>query len=237
MAPIHIEMIAVPPPYYAAQIKVGRYPLGPEISAPLRTLLAMLLRTASAGGLSSGTFLQNEYIKNGRDSFDAHISEWAPESGLGVWPDRPPPELWKISDIFRMARGERVPLTYRVYRLTKGPRADSQAFDMLLGSGMVMTIVHKGSVNELLERYKDIYLPAIKQPNLRILPFYVPLLDLKSLQSSHADDLSKWLGGAQFYLRESPQDNAVVVVTDSDLNALFERAGAKRDGSQNWLFQ
>lgn len=237
MAAIHIEMVAVSPPYYAAQVKVSGFPVAADGAARLRAFLTAVVQAAASGGLNMNAFLQYEYLANGRDVVNPHLPEWRPEIGLGVWPNRPPPELWKISDLFRMAGGERIPLMYQVARITTGPRAESQAFGLLLGTGMIMAVVHGGSINELLARYKDTYLPTIKQANLRILPFYVPLLDLKSLQSSHAGDLSKWLGGARLYLRESPQDKAVVVVTDSDLNALFERAGAKRDGSQHWLFE
>lgn len=236
MAAIHIEMVAVPPPYYAAQLKVGGYPVAADGASKLRAFLTAVVQAASSGGLNMNTFLQYEYLPDGRAVVNPHLPDWRPEIGLGVWPNRPPPELWKISDLFRMAGGERVPLMYQVARITTGPKAESQAFGLLLGTGMTVAVMHGGSTEELLARYKETYLPTIKQANLRILPFYVPLLDLKSLQSSHPGDLSKWLEGARLYLRESPLDNAVVVVSDIDLNSLFERVGAKRDGS-HWLVE
>src|SRR5579872_4095090 len=236
MAAIHIEIVSVAPPYQAAQIKVSRFPLGSD-TPKIKGIVTRILDAAAKDGLASDVFLQNEFFNNGRQQFDAHVAEWQPESGLGVWPDRPPPEVWKTTDMFRMARGERVPLMYRVYRLGGGVKANAQALDLLLGSGMVMTVVHSGTIDKLLSYYKDTFLPTIKQENLRILPFYVPLLDTKSLHTSHDGDLSKWLGPGHLYLRESPGDNAILIVTDSDLNALLERAGAKRGGDNRWSIE
>ncbi len=231
MAAIQIEMLAVPAPYSAAEIKVGRFPVPPDFSPKLHVFLTALLNAAGAGE-TSDVFLQNEYLANARGAFNAHLPEWVPQVGLGVWPDRPPPELWKISDLFRMARGEKIPLMYQVSHPTAGPKANSQAFDLLLGSGMVIVVVHPGSTNDLLAQYKDTYLPNIKQQNLRIMPFYVPLLDHNSLQKRQSGDLQKWLGSARLYLRESPAENTILLVTDSDLGALLTGAGAKKQGDR-----
>jgi len=233
---IHILLMSVSQPYYAVQIQVDRFPLPDGVAPRVRELLTGLLRAASAGGMTSDVFLQNEFLVNGRDQFNQHIRAWLPESGLGVWPDRPPPELWKMTDIFRMARGERVPLMYRVYRLKSGPKAGAEAFQVLSGSGMVMAVAHAGSSDDLLRQYKETYLPGIKEPNLRIFPFYVPLLDSSSLHNRKAEELSRWLGGAHLYLRESPSDKAILVVTDADVGPLMTQAGARQEGDGHWSF-
>ena len=235
MLAIHIQAISVPRPYYAVQIQIDHFPLPVDISPKVRALLINLIRVASTDGLTSDVFLQNEYLANGKDQFNRHISEWSPESGLGVWPDRPPPELWKTSDVFRMARGQRVPLMYRVYRLKASSQASAQAFEIMLDSGMVIELLHQGSTEDLLKQYKDTYLPGIKEPNLRIFPFYVPLLDLNSLRNRKAEDLSRWLGGAHLYLRESPPDHAILIVADADLGPLLKQAGAATDAEGRWF--
>jgi hypothetical protein len=236
LAAIHIQAVPVPRPYYAVEIKVGTYPLGSDISPRVSTLLVSLVATASEGRMIEEVFLQSEYLKNGRSQFDSHIREWMPESGLGVWPDRAPPELWRLSDIFRMALGESVPLMNRVDRVTAGPKANQDAFQDMLASGMLITIVHSGSTDDILKHYKDTFLPQIKQPNLRIFPFYVPLLDLKSLHNCKGAQLGEWLGGAHVYLRESPADQAVLIISSQDPNSLLTRAGARSEGNGHWEF-
>ena len=235
MAAMHIEMVAVAPPYQAAEIKVAKFPAPADISTKLRVFLTTLMQAASNGGMNSDVFLQNEFLANGRAIVNPKMPEWKPQTGLGVWPDRPPPELWKVSDLFRMARGERIPLTHQVLRVTAGPKANSQAFSLVLGTGMIVSVLHGDSSDDLLARYKQTYLPTIKEESLRILPFYAPLLDLKSLHTSRGDDLSKWLGGARLYLRESPGDSAILIVTNIDLADLLGRAGARKDGQNHWL--
>jgi len=237
MPAIHIQAVSVPSPYSAARIEVSRFPIAADISPKLRAFVASLVQTAAAGGLTSDVFLQNEYIANGKEEFTSHTPDWHPQSGLGVWPDRPPPDLWKLTDIFRMAAGEKIPLMYRVYRPTSGPKANTQAFELLFDSGMVMVVVHPNTTDEILARYKDTFLPNIKQPNLRIMPFYVPLLDFKSIHDRKPEDLRQWLGGAKLYLRESPADNALLLLTDADLEALFTRAGARRNNDGSWSVQ
>lgn len=237
MAAIHIQAIHVAAPYSAARIEVSRFPMGEDISSKIRAFLASIVHSASAGALTADVFLQNEYLANGKEQFTSHTTDWHPQSGLGVWPDRPPPELWKLTDLFRMAAGERIPLMYRVYRTTSGPKANTQAFDLLSGSGMVMVIVHAGPADQLLEHYKATFLPNIKQPNLRIMPFYVPLLDFKSIQDRQPEELRQWLGGAKLYLRESPGENAILLLTDEDLNALLTQAGARKNGDGSWSLQ
>lgn len=234
---IHIQAIAVPRPYSAVQIEVGGYPVGGDISSKVNPFLTTLIGAASTGPMTDDVFLQTEYLKNGRDRFDPHIAEWMPESGLGVWPDRAAPELWKLTDIFRMATGERVPLINRVDRLTADSQSNQAAFHALLGSGMVMAIVHSDSTDDLLKRYEDTFLPRINEPNLRIFPFYVPLLDLNSLHNRKAEELRDWLGGARLYLRESPSDRAVLVITSSDINSLLIRAGARSEGDGHWSLE
>jgi hypothetical protein len=236
VAAIHMQAVSVPRPYYAVEIKVGSYALGSDISPRVSTLLVSLVATASAGRMTEEVFLQSEYVKNGRSQLDSHIREWMPESGLGVWPDRAPPELWKLSDIFRMALGESVPLMNRVDRVTAGAKANEEALQEMLPSGMVMTIVHSGSTDDLLRHYKDAFLPRIKEPNLRIFPFYVPLLDLNSLRNCNGAQLGEWLGGAHLYLRESPADHAVLIISSQDPNSLLTRAGARTEGNGHWEF-
>lgn len=234
MVPIHIEMIEVAPPHSAAVVKISHFPVAADDGAKLHAFLTALLRIAGAG-LNLEVLFQNEYFAKGRDLVNPHLPEWRPEVGLGVWPNRPPPELWKKSDMFRMARGERVPLMYQVSWIAAGPKAASRALDLLLGRGMIVAIFHAGPASELMADYKQTFLPAIQVPNLRILPFYVPLLDLQSLHQAQPGDLRCWLGKARFYLRESPQDNAILLIADTDLNVILERSSARRDGPHSWL--
>jgi hypothetical protein len=224
-----IQPLPAESPFSAALIQTGGFPLRPEYAARIRTLLHSLLDIVASQRLAFTLMFQHEYLSNAKNEFSAHMQEWRPESGLGVWPDRPPPRLWKTSDLFRMAVGEKVPLMYRVFRITTDKRAVTNAIDLMTGSGMVMILVHDGAPDAMFKKYRDTFLPGITQPNLRTFPFYVPLLDVKSVQSGNKSTLSQWLGTCKLYIRESPGDKGIVLVSDLDLNSILTRAGVKKD--------
>ena len=232
-----VELIPTEPPYSAFLIHTSKYPLQSGFAASSRNFAASLLANSSSGTAGPAFFLQSEYLQNAKTEFGAHLQQWRPQSGLGIWPDRPPPRLWETTDMFRMARGERIPLMYRVLRLAGDQRTATDAFNRMMGTGTVMTISHAGSIESLLKQYKETFLPNITQPNLRIFPFYVPLLDIQSVRNRKAVELSKWLGPARLYLRESPQDGGVLTVTNLDIEPLLAHSGAKKEHAGSWEFK
>ncbi len=230
-----IEIINAQPPWAAFLVRTAKYPLSDPAKSASRTFAAALLAQATGGKLPRAVLLQYEYLANGKTEFNAHLQQWGPSGGLGVWPDREAPRLWKTTDIFRMARGERVPLNYRLFRLT-GNGAEADAFDRLMGTGMVVSLVPAVPVPNLLDYYKGLLLPGIQEPSLRVFPFYAPLLDAKSVKGRTAAELSKWLGQVRMYLRESPQDEALLVVSDLPVEPLLSAAGARRNERGQWSF-
>ena len=236
MPTVLIEALQAGPLYEAVQVHVGPFPVDRRLETGIRTLLNGLVQAASAGGLTSDVFLQHQYRPYAKEEFAKRLQVWAPVSGLGVWPNRPPPELWKTSDIFRMAKGEDVPLMYRVLQLNGGPRSGADAWDALLGSGMVMRLVHSGAIGSLLQAYKEIYLPRIKTPNLRIFPFYVPLMDVNSVRDRDGEELHRWLAGIRMYIRESPEDKSILLLSDLGLAPLLAEAGAREAGKGRWAW-
>ena len=234
MPPILIESLPAGLPYEAVQIYTGSYPVDRRTLPGVRSLLNRLVQAASPDGLAGDVFLQHQYLPNAKEIFLQSLPVWAPKSGLGVWPDRPAPELWKTADLFRMAKGEDVPLMYRVFQLSGGPRAGIDAWEALLGSGMMMKLIHSGPVSSLLEAYKRFYLPGIQTPNLRIFPFYLPLLDANSVYGRDGQQLQQWLAGTRLYVRESPPDKSVLLVSSSPLQPLFQAVGAREAGKGRW---
>jgi len=233
MSGISIETASAAP-YTIIMARAGAYPLDPAAATAAGSLASALLAHAPRS-LNRTVFLQEQYMGNRKEEFTSHLRDWRPMSGLGVWPDRPPPRLWRTTDLFRMMLGQDVPLMFRVARLAN-QSAESDAFYRLMGSGMVMAISHAGSTENLLQLYKNRYLPSIQEPNLRILPFYVPLLDAKSVGKRGAAELSDWLGSASLYIRESPEDKGMLVITNLDVDPLLTAAGAKKDRAGRWFF-
>lgn len=236
MSILSIESIPVEKPFSAILVHCGKYRLNAADAAPAKRFTSRLLDIAGQG-ISRTVFLQEEYLANAKSEFSSHVQQWRPESGLGVWPDREPPRLWKTTDLFRMARGEKIPLMYRVFRITAGPAAGADALATMAGTGLTMALVHSVPVEALLKQYKDTFLPRLTEPTFRIFPFYVPLLDLKSIRDRKAQELTGWLGSARLYLRESPQDSGLLVVTTLEMQPLISAAGARQNDRGAWIVE
>jgi hypothetical protein len=242
---ISIEPIPVPPPFEAAFLRTGKFPAPKDERQLLGTFWTRFASAVSARlNWSLEVFLQVEYLDYGRDVYDQHAVDWSPEVGLGVWPNRPPPELWKAVDFFKMAvefqrTGRMRPLMYRVMRITGQPTLRARAQSLMAGTGMVVCAWTPGGGEEFLRKTKEEFLPAIQSPNFRIFPFFVPLLDFKSLRDHKPGELDRWLCGDAIYLRESPGDNAVILLATTPLAPLLEEAGAKaqlREGkTSTWI--
>ena len=161
--------------------------------------------------------------------------------GLGVWPDRPPPRPWERADLFKMmfeyqTTGRVRPLVYSVLRVTGAQPVRLKAQSMMTSTGTVVSIWGRNNGEEFLGRAKEELLPAIVCENFRIMPFYVPLLDFASLRDRKAEELERWLCGATVYVRESPGDNAIIVLANLSLVPPLEEAGAKPTDSGRWIF-
>ena len=235
----------MPPPCAAAFLRTGKFPVLEAQKQILRSFWRRLSDAISARlRLNQEVFLQLEFMRDGREIFDQHAPEWASNIGLGVWPNRPPPEPWKGSDIFKIAlamqrSGRLPPLMYSVLRIEDEPRVRAEAGSIMIGTGMVASIWTSQGGDEFLNQARDELLPAIKSKNFRIFPFYIPLLDFASLRDQKAGELERWLCGSTVYVRESPLDNATIVLATVPLAPLLEEAGARaqpgRGDSAIWI--
>jgi hypothetical protein len=241
---ISIEPMPVPAPCTAVLWRTGKFPAPEADRILLRAFLHRLSDVISARlHFTPQVFLQLEFLANGRDIYDRNAAAWRPKAGLGVWPNRPPPELWKSTDIFKMAAeykrtGRMRPLMYRVLQIQGDPVPRAQAQLLMLGTGTVLSIWIPGGAEDFLLRTKNEFLKTIQSPNFRIFPFYVPLLDIQLLRDRKPGELDRWLCGDVVYLRESPTDNAIILVATMPLAPLLEEAGAKiRPGGEGWVLE
>jgi hypothetical protein len=69
-----------------------------------------------------------------------------------------------------------------------------------------------------------VLLPSIQEDGLRAFPLYVPLLTAASLTHS-PEQLNTWLGPVDVYLRESPQDKGLLVLSRAPLHQKLVDAG------------
>ena len=200
----------------------------------LERLTSALLRDPK---LSIEVFIQLMQLHwgGGPEKLAANGREWLPSLGLGVWPDREPPRFWSMEDFKNLTPGEKPrTLMDQVFRVTAPMGARLGACSILLGLGTLVQIFTRDTSEVFLERTKSVLLPPIKDPSYTCFPFYVPLLEAKSIASCSSADLDQWICGASLYVRESKQDNGILIVSKDPLKDVLHALGSRlRPGSED----
>jgi hypothetical protein len=101
---------------------------------------------------------------------------------------------------------------HTVFHVSGGDGAAAHARDEMIGSGTVIHVLHMESAEKYLAAMHDLLWPRITEEALRGHPFYVPLLEGRSLQHVPVETLDGWMGPATVYIRESIEDGGVLIV-------------------------
>jgi hypothetical protein len=160
-------------------------------------------------------FLQVNHLgKAGSARLVERTREWMPEMGLGVWPDRDPPTLWTHADFADLGPGERIrPLMYQVMPIAGAGPNKRMALGVMLGVGAALEIVMPDDGEAFFEQSKALLVPPIKERALLSFSIYIPLFERKSCESAAPEQLDSWFCGASAYMRESVEDNGVLIVS------------------------
>jgi len=149
--------------------------------------------------------------------------DWKPRYGIGVWPDQPPPRMSTPNDILDMEWGAKPRLPYhRVTWLGASGRVLQSAWTMMFGLGSTTLTFAQGGGARITNGTRDVLRQPITDESFREFPFYFPLLGKKALSQATSMELEGWLGPIVVYLRESEEDNAVLLLVRRPAEALRE---------------
>lgn len=173
--------------------------------------------------------------------FQDHARSWLPEAVLGVWTHLPPPRMMTAEDLMEMdpqsPGGMRI---YSLFRVTTGPDACLDATMTMTGTGTGIQIVSLIEAEKLLRNWKDLFLDFIKERLFRIFPWYVPLLRMKSVEEPIADLTRQAFANVMLYIRESPEDGGLLVLSRESLEETFLHMGCLpvdlTAGMRQWKF-
>ena len=211
-----LQSIPAPEPWTAAVLPVSSFPVPEDERSILREKLAeWCAEVAGKNQLTASTWLQmnHMHLDQGAPKLSANGRTWLPMTGLGVWPDREPPRLWTKADFLDREYGQPLPpLMHTVFHISGGAEASNHARDVMIGSGTVVHALLDGDAGQYHEAMRELLLPPITEESLRGHPFYMPLLEARSLRNVTVDVLDAWMGLARVYVRESVEDKAVLVV-------------------------
>ena len=228
---VNFRGIEAPLPWQAVVLPVSEYPLkAPEYGLVRRFLGLLTMVLEKEHRLRQEVLLQMWKIapESGAGLVSSNGKLWKPQIGLGIWPDREPPTSWSQATMQNAVaaafRGdEPTKPYYNLLRLTCDAAVRSKAAETMCGYGTQIQTFSKLESDALLERSKKTFLPMIRDNRFKNERFYLPLLDSNTVTSAgYAERLDACLCGIDFYLRESPEDKGILIVTKIPLDPLLK---------------
>lgn len=237
-----LNTIALPPPWEGLLLPVSGFPVPESELLPAQWFFRRLTRVIRKEmALSPEVFIQMAHLVyegGGSIRFSDHGREWLPKLGLGVWPDRPPPTIWSKEDFRNLAPGEKPrTLMEQVFRITKSDEAKENAADTMLGLGTIVQILTRDSTEVFLRKAREVLLPPIKDPSYVCFPFYIPLLEQKSIAGATLEKLESWLSGASLYIRESVEDVGILIMSGETLVPFLKSLGGRLQQGDESVWQ
>ncbi len=206
--------------------------LRPDSYDPARAFLQELVSYFTARlGCGHESFIQVGQVREQEATrlFADHARDWIPEAGLGVWPHRPAPRMWKMEDMENIESASGTgPMLHSVFRVTAHANARLDAMTTMLGTGCGLQLVSHVESAVLLRDLKGLFLGFIQDRVFRIFPWYVPLIEKAALAESMEPFTASVLRGISLYIRESPEDGGILIVSAQPLAEIFAQLGCKQ---------
>lgn len=235
---IRLQRLALAEPWQGALIGLSGFPTPEDELAPVRHVLQGLLGALKGDAASLETFIQfsSLHLADGSTRLSSNGRAWMPTMGLGVWPDREPPARWTMEELRDLMPGDKVrPLMNILLRVTTTQTAREHARNVMLGLGSVLQFVTASGDENLLTSARALLKPAITDPSFTSFAYYIPLLEGKSVVRATAAQLDAWSCGASAYLRESPEDKGILIISKSLQKALHSLGAVEsRSGPSEW---
>jgi hypothetical protein len=223
--------------YETAVIPVSRFPVPDPEAEQHQDFLAQILGQLGGEELHSSVFLQLEQMHEAasRITFAEHAAELMPEVGLGVWPDRKPPATWTVEEFQKTVPGAKPrPLMNQVFCVTN-PVAAKKARASFYQIGCLVEFLTPFPTATLLQRTLDQFVSGIKDPSTSCYPFYIPLLEAKTVATADEAALQQWLCGAKLYWRQSFEDQGTIIAYRGSLRSLFQQLEGKEEKGMWWF--
>ena len=211
-------------------LPIAEYPLQQEHAAAVSQFCAAL-----------GSVLRKQYQliqqvalqvwrlgpETGGPELQEHRSNWRLQLGLGVWPDRVPPQGWKeecmVDAAAAIYRGDEPELPFhRLLRVGSRDYAHAAA-QMMHRHGVALELFARKDRFQTDTRFREIFLSRITEHRFRNESFYLPLLDRNSvLRATNVQALDTILEDVEVYLRDSAEDRGLLLISRLPLVTLFQ---------------
>lgn len=227
---ITVRPLLVSQPWEAFTVDIGSFPVEPPQLEHMRTAVSRLNNVIEGvTGLRAGLFLQVSqlHLDGGSSRFAAQARQWSPTMGLGIFPNGEQPRIWTRKDFEKLEPGVQLrPMCHKVFRIGAA-KENEAAWHLMFGRGVTLQI-YAPDIEGTLQQMSDLFLPGIEEKLFRRYPFFVALLDRRSLERASAEELDRWSCGLIAYVRESAEDQSVLIASRLPLLKSIESAGFVR---------
>jgi hypothetical protein len=237
---IELGWIPLAEPWEALLLPVRGFPLDAGQFAVERKVWGWLRKEwVEKPGVSSELVLQILRLgRNGSRRLREYYTGWMPDLGVAIWPDRPPPRMANKEDFADVDPAEPpTPPGEHVLRISGDGLAKQMAVELMSGFGALTEIVTPHGGDAFFEETRRSFLPTVQERAFRSFAIYVPMLQKKSIVAATSDQLAKWSCGASAYIRESVEDQGVLIVSREPLTPLLKQSGAefRQEPEPHWL--
>jgi hypothetical protein len=231
--PAKLTWIKAPSPWQAVLLHLPDLPLKQDLRAGVCEIMEKVIRhQQEAASLQVATWLLLDQLhKDGAvHALSRNGRYWMPDFGLGIWPDRQPPRMYEDRDFLDLEYGAAFPkMMHSVAKAGAAEESALHAWRTMFGTGSTILTLARGPSQQLLEAMHEPLLSLIHDEAFRSFPWYFTLLGRNALSQASGDLLNRWLGPVSFYMRESEEDNSLLLVSCVGLMAALGAAGFSCD--------
>lgn len=218
-----IQHVKAPAPW-SAVVLTQPFPVPVERRLAYRRIVDTLLRLLPEAQppYELEAFLQMDRIDHRKESsLLRDMGSLLGDYGLGYYPDQPPPTTWTKEEVLALFPPAKLrPLFYNVIQVESDQAAVNKAQDIFLGGGAFVR-AFCAEKNVFYPRATTQFKPLVAERKLRMFPYYAVQLTRHAVETVDAVTIDAWACGAQLYLRESNEDNGLLILRKGDLIPVF----------------
>ena len=214
---MQLEKLPAAAPLRAWRVESGGFPVAGGVRERQRDWIRELLDSAAAeSGGEALALLYPAASDAAKALIQPNAGRWRLRPGLGIRPEEPPPATPGVLDTMLAMLSRKRPQDLTLYR--PGARVEAaEIVSAAAGSGGLVAVVCRGSADDCLSSMQAGLGAYLSDPVAQGKGFYAPLLSRAALQHPQA---AASLGDALLYIRESVEDNELLVVATRDFKAL-----------------
>jgi len=111
---------------------------------------------------------------------------------------------------------------FQVFRISTAQKARIDACSVMLRHGSILEILTSEG-HDYLAKAKPIFMQGIVDRSYTCYPYYVGLIEAKTMANAKLEDLHRWFQGMTVYVRESQEDKGVLIASAVPLGIFSNR--------------